>query len=902
MPFEDPELVAAFVVESKEHLGDVENQLLAIEAGGADVDVELVNTVFRAVHSIKGAAGFLGLNVIKELSHSLESVLNLMREEQITPTSATINVLLRSADELSNLLDDVEGSNGVSVEQLVDELERIVRGEISDSASEPAAEAAPSTPVESQPATPEPVEPPASPAPPVEEASKEVAPPKPNPSGNATPQGGNPPKKAAQAATETNIRVSVDVLDQLMNLAGELVLGRNQLLQLVASTENSGLEGISTHINQVTSELQDAIMQTRMQPIGSVFTRFSRIVRDLSGQLGKQCSLELEGQDVEVDKTIIEAIGDPLTHLVRNSVDHGIESPSDREAAGKPATGKLRLVARHKSGKVSIEIIDDGAGISADKLKAKALDKGLITPEHAQQMSDREAVRLIFHPGFSTAQAVTDVSGRGVGMDVVRRNIERLGGDVEVDTKVGVGTTISVTLPLTLAIIPSLIVRCGEDRFAIPQVNIRELVRLRPTEIGSRIGRVKDAEVLRLRGKLLPLVRLSDCLEVDSDRVESEGQQARNIIVVETGATEYGLIVDGLFDSEEIVVKPLGRHLKSSPCLAGATILGDGRVALILDIAGISSKSELRALKHDDDLTSQEDEEESALSSEEQPVLLFTNHPSEQFAVPMTLIERIERIRYDQIDSVGGNELLQYRGTSLPLLSLERLVQAAPREEQGHLYVIVFEAAGREVGIIAANLIDIRSVSADFDTMTFDEEGICGSQVIDERTTRAVDLMGIARKARPDWFEKTDRLRAADPSSPVAGSPVTAAVPTILLAEDSSFFRRQVKGFLESEGYRVVDCEDGQVAWHTLAAGHADIDLVLTDIEMPNMNGLELSRRIKDDENYQHLPIIALTSLAGQEDRQRGIQAGIDDYQVKLDRERLLEAVATYAPLGVVVA
>ncbi len=486
-------------------------------------------------------------------------------------------------------------------------------------------------------------------------------------------------------------------------------------------------------------------------------------------------------------------------------------------------------------------------------------------------------------------------------MDVVRSNIERLGGVVEIETSVGKGTTIHITLPLTLAIIPSLIVRVADDRFAIPQVNIAELVRIRPAEVASRIGQVKNAEVLRLRGTLLPLVRLDDCLEMDHQegRLDAlvDADEAINIIVVETGQLRYGLVVDGLFDSEEIVVKPLGQHVKACPCLSGATILGDGRVALILDVPGIAAQSQLRQHQEEQQLTSAGDVNQSQNAAEQQPVLLFTSHPDEQFAVPMTMVSRIERIHRDQLDSVGGQELLQYRGASLPLIRLENLITAKPRQERDRLFVIVFEAAGHEIGLIAPQLVDIRNVSAEFDSMTFGEDGVCGAQVIDDRTTRALDLLALAHQARPEWFKQVEQVVE---TTPIAGTVASVApgVKTILLAEDSTFFRRQVTSFLEDEGYRVVGCEDGQVAWHTLKSGHEDIDLLLTDIEMPNMNGLELSRHVKDDENLQHIPIIALTSLAGQEDERRGREAGVNEYQVKLDRDNLLKAVHRFAPIG----
>jgi two-component system chemotaxis sensor kinase CheA len=607
-PEEDP-IVAEFIIEAREHLSDVENQLLAIEASGADIDVELVNTVFRAVHSIKGAAGFLGFTGVCRLAHTLENVLNLIRNQELVPVSANTDVMLRAADTLRAMVDDIHQSSYVDISNHVAELQQIaddVSGE-NETASTASAEREPTVLGSTGPTepselahgaqdtaattAPEAHRPDASlvqadepSVPPETVIEDEVSPHSskgPVVSDAASPQPSDSTKpelrtrSGPSTSADTSIRVSVHLLDRLMNLAGELVLSRNQLVQQVGSDGTAELDSVAGRVDQVTSELQEAIMQTRMQVIGTVFGKFPRVVRDLSNQLGKQCQLTLEGEDVELDKSIIEAIGDPLTHLVRNSVDHGIESPEQRIAAGKPAAGAIVLRAFHQAGKVNISISDDGGGIDVAKLKEKAIGRGLITPEQASDMSDREALRLIFHPGFSMAEAVTGVSGRGVGMDVVKTNIEKLGGAVGIDTRTGAGTTIHVKLPLTLAIIPSLIVRCRGDRFAIPQASINELVRLKAADVESRIERINDAEVFRLRGNLLPLVRLDGAVDV-REKAESTGDEPVNIIVVETGQLQYGLVVDGLHDSEEIVVKPLGRHMQNCHCLAGATILGDG--------------------------------------------------------------------------------------------------------------------------------------------------------------------------------------------------------------------------------------------------------------------------------------------------------------------------------------
>ena len=479
-------------------------------------------------------------------------------------------------------------------------------------------------------------------------------------------------KRASSGSQQTSLRVDVRTLDVLMNLAGELVLSRNQLLQ-AASKNHDDAEpaSVSVKIDRVTSELQDAIVQTRMQPIGSVFNKFPRIVRDLANMVNKKAELNIEGKDVELDKSIVESIADPLTHLIRNSIDHGIEAPADR--GSKPKAGTIDLKAYHLSGKVIIEIQDDGGGIDHNRLKTKATDKGLITPEQAKSMSEREAVKLIFHPGFSTAEQVTDISGRGVGMDVVRTNIEKLGGTIDIETAIGIGTTIRIQLPLTLAIIPSLVVLASEQRFAIAQSSIRELIRVRREDLKERIQKIQGADVLRLRGTLLPLVYLNDVVNKRETRehdLDAETDSPMNIVLLDAGELHYGLVVDGLEDSQEIVVKPLGRHMAGAEVLAGATVLGDGRVASILDVAGLASYFSIRSIE-------QHEEEVQEDYSTTQKVLVFENAENEYFGVPEALVQRVERVQISQLDTIGGMEVLQYRGTSMSILKLEKLIRAA---------------------------------------------------------------------------------------------------------------------------------------------------------------------------------------------------------------------------------
>ena len=601
------------------------------------------------------------------------------------------------------------------------------------------------------------------------------------------------------AKQETSIRVSVNLLDQLMNLAGELVLSRNQLLQTIGSGLVPEAEAVGQRINLVTSELQGAIMLTRMQPVGNVLGKFPSVVRDLAKKLGKVVELTLVGKEVELDKTIIEAISNPLTHLVRNAVDHGIETPEERRGKGKSTTGSLLLKAYHAAGQVVIEVTDDGRGIDGDQVATTAVGRGLIAADQAKQMTAKEKINLILLPGFSTAAQVTDVSGRGVGMDVVKTNLDQLGGTIDIDSLPDRGTRIAIKLPLTLAIIPSQIIMTGDERYAIPQVNLEELLRIPAAQIKERIERVGDAEVVRLRGNLLPLIRMAEVLGIEptyyneaelrtkpdrrrsiadrrspasplfepaapSVQTEEQGEQrqqtrdrrqsassALNIVVVSSGALKYGLIVDSLLDSEEIVIKPLGRHLQGCQGYAGATIMGDGRIALILDIANIARMAGLTSV--DGSRRAGELAQETHLASQDrQALLLFCGAGAERFAVPLSLVDRIERIKQLQIERIGGCRVLQYRGGSLPLLSIDEVASVLPLADQENLLVIIFHIMGKEVGLLASGPVDAIEVAIAVDAVTLRQTGIMGSAIIDGTTTMLVDIFELVQTIHPEWL------------------------------------------------------------------------------------------------------------------------------------------------------
>jgi two-component system chemotaxis sensor kinase CheA len=951
MSIEDDEILQGFIEESLEHLADIENDLLAIEEAGADIDVELVNKVFRAAHSIKGGAGFMGLTVIQDLAHAAENVLGLIRSGKLIPNPDIINVLLLAADELQHLIEDVGNSNNVDISRHTAALNTIYEGGEAPAAV-PRPEQIPVSPLPQDIGTIEQLAPADETIPEVEEelAEETIIEHEDDASDDhetdsdhldaASKGGGARSRKSSTGAqkTDTSIRVTVSLLDQLMNLAGELVLSRNQLLQTITSGDVRNAEAVGQRIDLVTSELQEAIMLTRMQPIGNVFNKFPRVVRDLSKKLGKQIDLTIVGKDVELDKTIIEAINDPLTHLVRNSVDHGIEAPEDRIKKGKDVRGLIVLKAYHAAGQVVIEISDDGKGIDGDMLAETAVKKGLITADQAKVMSEKERINLILLPGFSTAKQVTDVSGRGVGMDVVKTNLDQLGGSIEIESEVGKGSTISIKLPLTLAIIPCQIVMTGGERYAIPQVNLEELLRIPASKVKERVERVGDAEVVRLRGNLLPLIRMSEVFDIEPtyydpvqdatrpdrrrniadrrskatplfkedapppqprtnekerERIEKERRQsassALNIVVVSTGAMKYGLIVDRLHDSEEIVIKPLGRHLQQCQGYAGATIMGDGRIALILDVSNIARMAGLTSLDGSERAAELAEAAKDAITKtrDKQALLTFSSSITEQFGVPLNQVERVEKIKRHDIEEIGGRRVMQYRGGSLPLISIDEVASVMPLDDRDDLLVIVFRLAGKDVGLLAIGPIDAIEISADIDDVTLKQPGIMGSAIIGGKTTMLVNIFEIMQISNPQWFE--DHAAYAELQVD------EAQAPTILIVEDSNFFRNQVKGYMEEAGFNVLEGEDGKVAWDILEQQGYTITMVVTDIEMPNMDGFALTEKIKGDKRFRHMPVIALTTLAADEDIAHGKAVGVDEYHIKLDKERLMESVHRYA-------
>ncbi|MGA8153955.1 MAG: chemotaxis protein CheW [Terriglobales bacterium] len=561
--------------------------------------------------------------------------------------------------------------------------------------------------------------------------------------------------KPRESTTPETIRVGVSLLDKLMTLVGELVLARNQLLQFANAIENPGLHAVSQRMDLIATELQEEVMETRMQPIGNIWGQFPRTVRDVALGCHKEVAIEMEGKETELDKTIIEAIKDPLTHLVRNSVDHGIELPADRVKAGKNPTGRLVLRAFHEGGQVNIEISDDGAGLNRERIRQKAVERGLITPEQAARIPEREIFNLIFLPGFSTAEKVTNVSGRGVGMDVVKTNVEKIGGVVDVQSSPGRGTTVRVKIPLTLAIIPALVVTCAGDRYAIPQVSLLELVRLEAEHARTAIEMVHGAPVYRLRGRLLPLVYLVRELKLaGSSSAQKQQSNAVNIVVLQADDRQFGLVVDQINDTEEIVVKPLRKQLKTVKTFAGSSIMGDGKVALILDVLGLAQRANVVSETRDRAMS--EKPKEAAAGTEKQTFLLFAGLGDSRMAIPLSMLARLEEFPIEQVETSGSQWVTQYRGQILPLIRLNVLMeerrhklrglQGAPAPGSGPLQVLVLNHDGRAFGLVVEEILDIVEDRADVKSAAT-RESVLYSVLIGDRVTELLDIPAILKTA-----------------------------------------------------------------------------------------------------------------------------------------------------------
>jgi len=729
------EVLKDFLQESFENLDRVDSELIELEERPDNRD--LLSSIFRSMHTIKGTCGFFGFDKLEKVTHIGENLLVKLRDGEYSMNEQIATGLLAMVDAVRAMLHEItsHGHDGTKrYKKLIDLL-----SELKDSGS--LQSAAPLEQVrsaavknESQPV----VE--AAFAEPDALANTE----------NVVAEVATKPKEPPPptAVVEASIRVDVPVLDSLMNLVGELVLARNQIVEYVGTHENTQVVAAAQRLNLITSELQEGVMQTRMQPIHSVWAKLPRVVRDLSRACGKQIRVEMEGKSTELDKSLIEAMKDPITHLVRNSVDHGIETPERRLAAGKPEEGVLLLRAFHEGGQVHIEISDDGGGIPADRIKKKAIENGVVTAEQAAKMTDQEICKMIFLPGLSTAEEVTNISGRGVGMDVVKTNIEKISGAIDLDTEMGRGTTFKIRVPLTLAIVPALIVSTGKQRFAIPQVNLIELIRIDEEEQDNAIEYIHGCPVHRLRGQLLPLVYLQKQLMLG----ERE-PGALNIVVLQAEKCRFGLVVDQINDTQEIVVKPLAEALKSIPVFAGATIMGDGRVALILDTQGIGHRARVMADNPAKSTAPGSTEAAETTAGKSQTLLLVRTSAEGKLAIPLNRVARLEQFEINQTEMAGDTQVVQYRGQILPLVELSSFLHERrsgyDSDERGSelIQVVVFGDEGRQVGLVVKEIIDVVDEVLEVRGKA-SRNGVLGTAAIHGEVTELFDVTSFVASTR----------------------------------------------------------------------------------------------------------------------------------------------------------
>jgi two-component system chemotaxis sensor kinase CheA len=799
------DLIKDFLVESNENLDRLDSELVKLESDPSSQD--LLSSIFRTIHTIKGSCGFLGFGKLEKVAHAGESLLSLLRDGKISLVPELTSGLLSMVDAIRTILAAIQSSGQDGKEDYPELIETL---KLLQQPAKKTSKAA-ASPRQSDP-------PKKGPAPSVAKIPLESTTPSPATSQTDHPtpdrlQSAHPPSaletndssvrtekieaipveprpaehedlaaaldahldaelghrrdplasgpSAADdipprmAAAET-IRVDIHLLDRLMNLVGELVLTRNQITQFSSSQSDINMIGPTQQLNLLTSELQEEVMKTRMQPISIVFDKFPRVVRDVALGCGKQVQIEMEGKETELDKSLLEAIKDPLTHIVRNSVDHGIETPDKRVARGKPPEGHLKLRAFHEGGQVVIEISDDGAGIDATRVKNKALERGLITPAQATHMGEREILNLIFLPGFSTAEKVTNLSGRGVGMDVVKTNVDRVNGSVDLQSTAGRGTTIRIKIPLTLAIVRAVIVQSSGKRFAIPQVSIQELVRLDGDQLHMAIELVHGVPVYRMRGRLLPLIYLSEELELRTDVGSAIDQNAAiNIVVLQADGHPFGLVVNKINDSEEIVVKPLSKQLKSVKVFAGATIMGDGKVALILDVVGLAQEASILSEVRDRAI-SEEAVKSQDTAGEKQNFLLFSGPDDARMALPLACLDRMEEFPMAQVEQSGNQWVVQYRGNILPLIRLSEVLEERrtrlrhpeiPSEStMDPLQVLVCNDDGQTIGLVVNAILDIVEDRAETKSPAT-RPGVQYAVVIGERVTELLDIPAIKRIA-----------------------------------------------------------------------------------------------------------------------------------------------------------
>jgi two-component system chemotaxis sensor kinase CheA len=904
------DLIVEFITETNESISLLDSELVKLEQNPQDEGI--LGNIFRIMHTIKGTCGFLGLPRLEHVAHAGENVLGKIRDKELEATPDAITLILESLDNIKGLIDylsehgeeqageDAEliarlnkfaetGSVGavakVSVEPvaapesinevladidsgfphfkgdddpfMVEALAKMAADEAAKKAAEKPTEVVETVAV----AAPTPA------AVPVAKAKEIMA-------------KSEDKKSSDDNGANQSIRVSIDVLENLMQMVSELVLNRNQLMQIVRTKDDKELLTPLQQLSHITSELQEGVMKTRMQPIGNAWSKFPRLIRDLSLDLGKKIELKMNGAETELDRQLLEIIKDPLTHMVRNSCDHGLETPSERLAAGKSEMGTVTLSAYHEGGHIIIDIVDDGRGINIERVKQKALSNGIATEEALAAMSEKQIAQFVFAAGFSTAEKVTSVSGRGVGMDVVKTNIQKIGGTIDLDSTWGKGSKVSVKIPLTLAIVSVLIVETHGQKFAIPQINVLELVRSAPNST-VHIETINNALVMRLRDKLLPLAVMSEVLGFESNHDELINKETY-IVVCKVGAYDFGILVDRIFDTEEIVVKPVSEILKTLSIYSGNTILGDGSVIMIVDPSGIA-----RTISNVDISSKAEEDIRHVESNKERSVafLSFLLGNGAPKAVPLELVSRLEEIDVKDIEVAGDKPVVQYRGDLMRLITLD---DEFSLPNSGMVDVIVFGYDKKVIGLVVNEIVDIVQAPLDIKitSKAAKEHGYLGSMVISGKTTDVVDIGYLLK----------DLVEDAVAGMSVDGKR-NASEKTILLVEDSPFFRNLTVPMLSAAGYQVTTAENGQEAYSLLTEKNMIFDMIVTDLEMPVMDGFEFATACRKSAKVNGTPIIAYTSSLSTEVSQHSKDVGMNDCIMKTDRLGLLDSVGHWLAL-----
>jgi len=853
------DLLPEFLTETNESLAELDLALVKLER--TPDDKATLSLIFRLVHTIKGTCGFLGLPRLEHVAHAAENVLGKVRDGELVATPEVISLVLKALDRIKLIVSGLGATGsepGGDDSAIIAALDRATAGELpAASSTEPA------------------------------EAKAQGEPQDPAP---------DAPVAADSQAGPQTIRVTVDLLEDLMTLVGELVLTRNQLLQLSRAQGTSAFSAPLQRLSHITSDLQEGVMKTRMQPIGNAWNKLPRLVRDLANETNKKISLEMRGQDTELDRQVLELMRDPLTHMVRNSADHGLETPEDRRRAGKPETGRIMLNAYHEGGHIIIEVADDGRGLDVNRIREKALQKGLATEAELAAMTETQIRAFIFRAGFSTAASITAISGRGVGMDVVRSNIERIGGTIELTSTFGAGSCFTIKIPLTLAIVSALIVSASGERFAIPQISVMELVRVgqernraqgdAPDSAektgGMAIEHIGETPVLRLRDRLLPLISLGPLLRMDDGGSKPE---TTTVVVTSVGSGLLGIVVDEVFDTEEIVVKPVAPILRHVTMFSGNTILGDGSVIMILDPNGVARSAGVAARNTS---ASNENGKRSAGSDEKVALLLFrAANEATPLAVPLSLVARLEDIPVSKIETSASGFVTQYRGKLMPLIAMDEACfqlgrggkDAGENETSGTVEktqpVLVFADGERSMGLMVDAIVDVVH-----DRLRIEiggtRPGLLGTAVIAGQAADVLDTGHWLTRAWHDWFggeqEKSTARRR------------------VLVVEDSDFFRQLLVPTLSAAGYDVTAAGSAAEALRLRDNGLV-VDAIVSDIEMPDMNGLDFARTVRLGGAWAELPMIALSGRGGTEEVEQGREAGFTDYVAKMQREALIESL-----------